>query len=74
MEIDTSIVTLQEPHFIEKSCSAVGKEEIFGTYIASELKRIKNKKTYEDVKWKILQTLQSAAEKEAEDQDKSTSE
>lgn len=62
------------PHYNQKSCNSVGKEEIFGAYIASELKRIKNKKTYEEVKWKILQTLQSAAEKEAEDQDKSTSE
>jgi hypothetical protein len=43
------------------------KEEIFGRYVASELKRIKSKKTYEEVKWKILQTLQMAAEKEADD-------
>mgnify|MGYP000893504748 CR=1 FL=1 len=45
------------------------KEEIFGRYVASELKRIKSKKTYEEVKWKILQALQTAAEKEADDPD-----
>ncbi|XKL64804.1 hypothetical protein PGB90_004890 [Kerria lacca] len=54
----------------QKSMNDVkSKEEIFGSYVASELKRIKNKKTYEEVKWKILQTLQAAAEKEADDQD-----
>lgn len=47
----------------EKDC----KEDIFGRYIASELKRIKSKKTYEEVKWKILQALQAAAEKETDD-------
>ena len=50
----------------EVTCS---KEEIFGQYVASELKRIKSKKTYEEVKWKILQALQSAAEREADDPD-----
>lgn len=47
----------------DKDC----KEDIFGRYIASELKRIKSKKTYEEVKWKILQALQAAAEKETDD-------
>lgn len=47
------------------------KEDIFGRYIASELKRIKSKKTYEEVKWKILQALQAAAEKETDDSEPS---
>lgn len=59
-------------HDDSKSSNAGCKEEIFGAYIASELKRIKNKKTYEEVKWKILQTLQTAAQKEADDQAKSS--
>lgn len=45
------------------------KEESFGKYIISELKRIKKKKTYELVKWEILQALQKAMLKEAETED-----
>lgn len=36
------------------------EEETFGKYVVSELKRIKKKKTYELVKWEILQALQKA--------------
>ncbi|XKL64803.1 hypothetical protein PGB90_004889 [Kerria lacca] len=45
------------------------KEESFGKYIVSELKRIKKKKTYELVKWEILQALQKAMLKEIETED-----
>ncbi|XP_065207452.1 uncharacterized protein LOC135836499 [Planococcus citri] len=46
--------------------SLESKEEAFGKYIISELKRIKKKKTYEIVKWEILQALQKAMLQEAE--------
>lgn len=42
------------------------KEEALGRYIVSELRRIKNKKTYELVKWEILQALQKAMLQEVE--------
>lgn len=42
------------------------EEETFGKYIVSELKRIKKKKTYELVKWEILQALQKAILEEVE--------
>lgn len=45
------------------------KEESFGKYIVSELKRIKKKKTYELVKWEILQALQKAMIQEVETED-----
>ncbi len=36
------------------------KEDIFGKYIASELKLIKSQKVYEEVKWTIINTLRNA--------------
>lgn len=36
------------------------KEDQLGQYIANQLKQIKNKKVYEEVKWDIIQTLQNA--------------
>ena len=36
------------------------KEDQLGRFIANQLKRIKSKKIYEEVKWDIIQTLQNA--------------
>lgn len=36
------------------------KEDQLGQYIANQLKQIKSKKIYEEVKWDIIQTLQNA--------------
>lgn len=36
------------------------KEDQLGRHIANQLKQIKNKKVYEEVKWDIIQTLQNA--------------
>lgn len=42
------------------------KEDIFGKYIASELKLIKNQKIYEEVKWTIINTLRNALSQQSE--------
>lgn len=45
------------------------KEDIFGRYIASELKLIKSQKVYEEVKWEILNTLQQAINSQSDSEE-----
>lgn len=67
LDVCRTVLSVTQPDHIKLDrIEDQSKEDIFGKFIASELKLIKNQKVYEEVKWTIIDTIRNALNRQSE--------